>query len=109
MRRVEVSSSAKADINRAALWYESQKEGLGDRFLTAVLDTIDRIALNPEGYAKIIKDARKAEVEKFPYSVWFRVRDDLLVIACLHGKRDRRLAKERAFGVVEMPKGPDPG
>jgi hypothetical protein len=56
--------------------------------------------LNPEGYAKIIKEARKAEVAKFPYSVWFRVRDDVLVIACLHGKRDRRLAVERASGVI---------
>jgi len=103
VRRVEVSASAKADIARAAVWYENQKEGLGDMFLTAILDTIDRIALNPEGYAKAIKEARKAEVESFPYSVWFRVKDDVLVIACLHGKRDRRLAVERASGVIPFP------
>ena len=103
MRRVEVSGSAKADIAAASEWYESQKDGLGDRFLTAVLETIGRIALNPEGYAKVISEARKAEVEKFPYSVWFMVRDDVLVIACLHGRRDRTLAEERASGVIPFP------
>ena len=68
-----------------------------------MLDTIERIALNPEGYTKVIKEARKAEVEKFPYSVWFEVRDDVLVIACLHHKRDTRLAEERALGIMQMP------
>ena len=103
MRRVEVSASAKADIDRAALWYEARKEGLGDRFLTAVLDTIDRIALNPEDYAKVIREGRKAVVENFPYSIWFKVKDDVLVIACLHGKRSPTLAAERATGVIPFP------
>lgn len=107
MRRVEVSASAKADIDRATVWHENQKEGLGDRFLNAVLDTIDRIALNPQGYSKVIREARKADVRKFPYWVWFKVQDDVLVIACLHERRDRVLARERASGIVEIPKGPD--
>jgi toxin ParE1/3/4 len=103
LRQVRVESAAKADIQRAFVWYETQREGLGERFVEQVRATIERIALNPEGYAKIIKDARKAEVEKFPYSIWFHVRDDVVVIACLHGKRDRRLAVERASGVIQMP------
>jgi toxin ParE1/3/4 len=103
VRRVEVSSSAKADIERAAAWYEAQKERLGDRFLTAVLDTIDRISLNPEGYAKVIKGARKAELHRFPYSLFFTIKNDVLVIACLHGKRSPVLAAERSSGVLPMP------
>lgn len=100
MKRVQVDSGARADIQRAFVWYETQREGLGERFVEQVRTTIERVALNPEGYSKIVKDARKAEVEKFPYSVWFRVKDGVLVIACLHGKRDRRLAVERASGVI---------
>ena len=82
---------------------KTKKKASATGFLTAVLDTIDRIALNPEGYAKIIKEARKAEGEKFPYSVWFKVNGDVLVIACLHGKRGTRLAKERALGIIGIP------
>jgi hypothetical protein len=48
------------------------------------------------------REARRAEVEKFPYSVWFKVKDDVLVIACLHGKRSPALAVERASGVLPM-------
>jgi len=77
-----------ARVNSATRLLGEAGRGLGDRFLTAVLDTIDRIALNPKGYAKVIREARRAEVEKFPYSVWFKVKDDVLVIACLHGSRE---------------------
>jgi toxin ParE1/3/4 len=103
LKQVQVDSAARADIQKAFVWYETQREGLGERFVEQVKATIERIALNPEGYTKVVKDARKAEVEKFPYSVWFRIRDDVVVIACLHGKRDRRLAVERASGVIPFP------
>jgi plasmid stabilization system protein ParE len=102
VRRVEVNASARADIEKAGSWYERQQEGLGDRFLNAVLDTMDRIALNPEGYEKVIREARQATVEKFPYCVFFTIKDDVLVIGCLHGKRDRRLAVERASGITPI-------
>jgi hypothetical protein len=36
-------------------------------------------------------------VEQFPYAIWFIERDiDLLVIGCLHHKRDMKLAVSRA-------------
>jgi toxin ParE1/3/4 len=109
VKRVEISATAMAEIDRAEAWYENRKEGLGGRFLKDVLETADRIALNPEGYAKLIKEARKADLRKFPYSLWFTVENDVLVIACLHGRRDRQLAKERALRVLEMPEDLDLG
>ena len=106
MRRVEVDSAARADIQKAFVWYESQREGLGERFVERVRKTIERVALNPEGYTKVIGEARKAEIRRFPYSLFFKIQDDVLVIACLHAKRDNVLAKERAAGVIQMPKPP---
>jgi hypothetical protein len=35
-------------------------------------------------------------------------RNDAVVIACLHHKRDTRLARERAAGVIDIPKRPEP-
>jgi len=103
VKRIQVSPAARADIDRIEAWYERQKDGLGDRFLTAVEQTADRIALNPEGYVKVIKEARKADLRKFPYSLWFTIENDVMVIACLHQRRDRVLARERALGVRPMP------
>ena len=51
----------------------------------------------------MIGDARKAEVRQFPYSLWFKVEDHVLVIGCLHHRRDKVLAREHAFGVFPMP------
>jgi hypothetical protein len=73
-----------------------------------VLGAIDKIELNPLGYEKIIGDARKAELVQFPYSLWFKIQDDAIIIGCLHGRRNRALVKERAFAVIEFTKPKDP-
>ena len=87
-----------------AVWYEERKEGLGAEFVDRVRETILRIRENPAGYRKAISDVRVANLRKFPYGIWFRERSDgSAVIRCLHGKRDRILAKERALGILQMP------
>ncbi len=85
---------------RAAQWYESKREGLGEEFVDQVESALSRIALNPRGYAKIIRENRRCNIEQFPYSLWFRIEEDAVVVACLHGKRSPTLSRERSLGVV---------
>jgi toxin ParE1/3/4 len=100
---IRYTASALRDIDRAYNWYEDRKEGLGDRFIAEVRDTAAAIDLNPLGYVKRIAEARKANLRHFPYALWFKVdEENNLVIACLRGKRDSRLARERALGVIEF-------
>ena len=40
--------AAAADVEEAWLWYEAQREGLGDEFLQVVQDALDSIAAFPE-------------------------------------------------------------
>jgi len=95
---------AEADIRKAYVWYESQKEGLGIEFLERVDQTVDVIGSHPESHPKIFGEVRRAPMRKFPFNIWYRVlADDSVVIGCLHGKRDTILARERAAGVLEMP------
>ncbi len=104
MKPVILTKVAEADIERVAVWYEERKEGLGAEFIDRVTETILRIGENPAGYRKALNDVRVANLRKFPYGLWFRERGDgSVVIACLHGKRDRILAKERALGILQMP------
>jgi toxin ParE1/3/4 len=101
---IRYTASALRDIDRAYNWYEDRKEGLGDRFIAAVRETAAAINVNPLGYEKRIAAARKANLRHFPYALWFKVDEgNNLVIACLHAKRDTRLARERALGVIEFP------
>ena len=54
-----------------AEWYEQQREGLGLEFTDRVLEAIDRIAEHPLAFAKSIGDARRCNLDQFPYSVFF--------------------------------------
>ena len=107
MKPVIVSAPAQSEIDAAAAWYENRKDGLGLEFLDRVSETLERIETNPEGYAEGYRGLRRANLDQFPYGVWFRVMpDNSLVIACLHGRRHPVLAWERAAGVIPMPRKP---
>ena len=110
--KARLTKIAEADIERVMVWYEQRREGLGGRFHNRAMQAIEKIKQSPLGHSKVIKNARKVELQKFPYALWYIVEpDESVVIGCLHGKRDRILAKERALGVLEMPtpKEPTPG
>ncbi len=102
--KIVVTRQAQADITQAAEWYEAKGEGLGDKFLDRVGDALDRIALNPHGYAAVFRDLRRCVVPRFPYALWFRIQGGTLIVACLHSKRNPSLATERAMGIAELPK-----
>jgi toxin ParE1/3/4 len=105
---IQYTASALADIETAYNWYEDQREGLGDRFIADVRETAARIDANPKGYEKRIREARKANLKHFPYALWFKIENNNLVIACLHARRNPVLTKERATGIIPMPKPPGP-
>lgn len=109
MKPVIITGKAQSEIDSAASWYEGRKEGLGGEFLDRVRETLERIETNPTGYAEGYRGLRRANLEQFPYGLWFFVKpDNSLVIACLHGRRHPILARERAAGVVQIPRKPEP-
>jgi toxin ParE1/3/4 len=105
--RAILTIPARRDIETAAEWYENQREGPGLEVTDRVLEAIEAIERNPFGHAKVIDDARRALLKQFPYGLWFKIENDAIVIACLHHKRDIRLACERAAEVIEIPKKPE--
>ena len=81
-----VRPAAAADLDEAFLWYEAQREGLGEEFLNAVTRVMDALAESPRQYPVVHRDTRRALVRRFPYSVFYRVmRSDVVVVACFHG------------------------
>ncbi|MBI3697657.1 MAG: type II toxin-antitoxin system RelE/ParE family toxin [Acidobacteria bacterium] len=91
MIRVIVRPAAAADIDEAFLWYERRRPGLGDEFLAAVESVRESIAAHPAMCPVIRRDTRRALVRRFPYAIFYRVYEDVIVIvACMHAKRDPR-------------------
>jgi toxin ParE1/3/4 len=70
-------------------WYDSQHQGLGREFREAVNDAIARIADNPLAYPERYRGARRARLRRFPYVLWYRPFENFVVVlACVHGRRD---------------------
>jgi hypothetical protein len=62
------------DLEEGYRWYEDREEGLGERFLSAVENKINHITTHPEVYgSRQNKAFREAKVDKFPYTITYRI------------------------------------
>jgi plasmid stabilization system protein ParE len=94
---VRLTSAAEEDLLEARGWYRDQVPGLDLRFRDAVREALGRIAERPALYAKVYRDIRRALVHRFPYSIFYRIAgESVLVIAVVHQARDSRFWKRRA-------------
>ena len=87
--RLEVRPAAAAEIEEAALWYEAKRPGLGKEFLDELRFVKASIQEAPASrYPVVMRDTRRAILRRFPYALYFRMlRDRVLVVACMHGRR----------------------
>lgn len=93
---VRLRPEAEEDLADASAWYEEQRQGLGHEFLDEVLTMISSIAEAPLVYPDIYRNTRRAIINRFPFSVYFRVeRATIVVVAIMHGSRNPRRWKSR--------------
>lgn len=95
--RLKFSARALREIGEAQEWYESQSPGLGEEFIAAMELQLKRLEQAPLLYAEVIPGVRRALLPRFPYGLFYAVRNDLLhVLAVLHDARNpSRLPKSR--------------
>lgn len=88
-RRLIVRPDAEADLREAFLWYERQRQGLGDEFLDEVDAALGSIHRYPLMYPVIYKEAHRALTHRFPYGVFYLLGPTSIVaIAVFHSSRD---------------------
>jgi toxin ParE1/3/4 len=92
--RVDLHPEARAEVRAAALWYEEQRAGLGDRFLARFDQALHRLEEAPHTYPVWPGTEvgpvpiRKAVLDQFPYLIAFELQtDSVLVLAVAHAKR----------------------
>lgn len=57
-------------------------------FLDRVDEALKVIERNPEAPQQILPNLRHVQLQEFkPYSLWYTVGNEILVLACMHGKR----------------------
>jgi plasmid stabilization system protein ParE len=86
---VVFTQAARAELIEEQDWYEGEASGLGRRFRQAIDVLVERMSANPRQFPVVFKNVRRALLRRFPYSLFFVVEDNtLLVIACFHASRD---------------------
>ena len=89
MYSVIFTQAARAELIEAQDWYEGEATGLGRRFRQAIDALIERMIDNPRQFPIVFKNVRRALLRRFPYSLFFVVEDEVLIVmACFHASRD---------------------
>jgi plasmid stabilization system protein ParE len=86
---VSFKEEARQDIARAFEWYDSQKVGLGDRFLTELNQIINQIGINPHLFQIRRKNIRLGLLKHFPYLVVYEAEENQIIIyKIIHAHRN---------------------
>ncbi|MBT5706613.1 MAG: type II toxin-antitoxin system RelE/ParE family toxin [Verrucomicrobia bacterium] len=92
-----VRAEAETDISNAALWYHDREEGLELEFALEIRSALGRVVANPEIHPvlRLRPEVRRILTKRFPYRIFFIVRDDaIVIIAFVHAARlDRHWQK----------------
>lgn len=88
-----INELAEQEYAEAAVWYQEQGYGLGDRFRAHVLETIQVILKNPQLFNITHKDFHEAVVDVFPFIVVYYVNERTKTVhisAIFHTSRNPR-------------------
>jgi len=84
---------AELESAEAAGWYDDQRDGLGDEFLSEVAEAIARIGSDPQSFSRLESyagpyEVRRCVLDRFPYLIVFACRPGAtLVVAITHARR----------------------
>ena len=93
-----MAEEAEQDVADAYRYYERQRVGLGEDFLSKIDARIHEVLRFPKANRFFHLDYRRALVRKFPYGIFYTYdeADDRVVVYCIfHMSRDRKKLMER--------------
>ncbi|MAW96088.1 MULTISPECIES: type II toxin-antitoxin system RelE/ParE family toxin [unclassified Leeuwenhoekiella] len=86
------------DLKEAKKWYAAINPKLAEDFKLEVNKEMDYIAHNPQYYQFKYKELRQSLVNRFPYSIFYKLEKQqrqIIVFAVLHSRRNPKLARDR--------------
>lgn len=79
------------DVIAGYSWYEDKAIGLGEEFLRMFYACAGDLSRNALLYQKVYGNFRRRLLRRFPYAIYFRLRDDeIIVFGLFHCARDPR-------------------
>jgi plasmid stabilization system protein ParE len=94
--RISFLEPARLELDDAVSYYNYEKAGLGEAFLSEILRTLDRIGGFPDAWQPLSRRTRRCRTRRFPFGVIYHKREeDLLIVAVAHLHRSPEYWKDR--------------
>lgn len=78
---------ARADLKAGILWYAKISTSLGKDFLVEVETKLSFIKVNPQACKLAYRNYRVAILQRFPFSIFYSIEEDLIVIHAIFDNR----------------------
>jgi toxin ParE1/3/4 len=94
--KVILHPEARSEFFEAVEFYANESTSLAERFIKEFEVASNEIGLHPDRYRKVRRASQIKEFRSFPYSLVYRVLDDMIKIdAIAHDKRKPGYWKKR--------------
>ncbi|HSU65637.1 MAG TPA: hypothetical protein VLJ39_02090 [Tepidisphaeraceae bacterium] len=89
IRVPKLRRAARIEVDRAVIWYEEKRIGLGVEFLSEFRKTMQKIAERPTSFPIDYRKARRALLDRFPYKAYFLIGEDgtIEIVGVLHSSQ----------------------
>lgn len=85
----DIAPQARQEILDIADWYDEQRPGLGNEFLTELNIAIDKVLEGPHRPRERKHGLRWYQIRRFPYFIVYQLQPSHILIArVIHAKRD---------------------
>lgn len=96
MFRIIINPNAESDSTETAIWYNLQREGLGEEFLLALEAKLNEIQRNPNQCMTTYKNVKRAFLKRFPFGVFFIIEGNTIyILAIVHTSRSPKIWQKR--------------
>ncbi len=100
MPEIRFRQAARADLQAAAEWYESQRPGLYEEFAAAIERSLAHLRLFPDQGVMFHGAVRRKRVDQFPFALYYlHERGAVWILAISH----QRLGSRRVIALLRRP------
>lgn len=78
-----LAPEVEEDLAEAYEWYEQQRLGLGEEFLSCIDASIQTIHRSPQMYEMVYESYRRNLVRRFPYAIFYEYIEDSVIVYCV--------------------------
>lgn len=96
--KVIFETEAEAEFKEAIAWYDSQTDGIGQRFSNEVRAALSEAAKHPQRFPFAGPTTQKIKMQGWPYAIYFTLLKQssfLIVVSVSHGARNPTALRRR--------------